>query len=79
LGVLSSPVLGYIMYDAQLWCIILLYEDSVGYIGGFKYKIKVTFTYIFNFKRKVCKALYFRHLQKKFPSLTEHSFHGIHT
>jgi len=63
-GVLSSPVLGYIT-DGPLWCVILLYEDFVGYIGGFKFRIKDKFTYIFNFKRKVCKAFYLRpHAEK---------------
>lgn len=38
----------------------LLYEDFVGYSYELKFRIKVKFTHPFNFKRKVCKALYLR-------------------
>jgi len=30
LGVLSLPVLGYIMWGAWIWCTVLLFEDYVG-------------------------------------------------
>jgi hypothetical protein len=37
LGVLSSQVLGYIKRGARLWCVMLLFEDFVGWIHGFKF------------------------------------------
>jgi len=36
-GVTSLPVIGYINYGVQLWCVILRYDDFVGQIHGFKF------------------------------------------
>jgi len=36
-GILPWPVLGYVKKGAQLWCTLLLYNDFVLQIRGFKF------------------------------------------
>ena len=36
-GILPSPVLGHVKKGAQLWCTLLLYNDFVLQIRGFKF------------------------------------------
>jgi hypothetical protein len=36
-GITSLPIMGYTNYGVQLWCVILLYDDFVEQIHGFKF------------------------------------------